>query len=569
MRDFAELCKDLAFDLQNVGLEAFLTSDISTSDARAISLKSSFSKKFEGSTSQDADALGLKVFLESNEICRTFRLEAKRLFHEEVIGEVKHILDDIFFRGPEQLYTWSDFEQDTMVGPGASLGARSYNFYTKLFDSTLTYTDDRLPHYYLRSLRPTSSWAAAEKQRSTEYGFARVVGNRLSFAPKTSKISRPICTEPSLNMFFQLGVGSLFERLLRRHFKIDLSTQQANNRRLARLGSFDGSFGTIDLKSASDTVSLTLLKQILPPYVYRWLEMFRSEQTILPDGSVCELHMVSSMGNGFTFPLQTLLFATIVRACYRVLGIKPKFSDSGPENFGVYGDDIIVERQAYHFVVDCLGLFGFTVNEEKSFNVGAFRESCGGDYYKGADIRGIYVKHLRDEADVYSAINRLVRWCSQSGIPLPTVIRRLSSWCRYLPVPTHAGDTEGLKVPLKYLGRTHRDKDTGCIKYRALVPVPVRFKAPTGDAGGKRYYPGKRKRQIGVNESGLLVAFVGGFIQDGRITLRNEEQRRFKVRTRRTPHWDYYDSAEQCAQVHDWEVMYGMLLDSNSIQAAA
>jgi hypothetical protein len=560
MHTSAELRSALLVDLRKAEVP-WLTSDMDLATARCASLSNAFLKKSVDDISPGADDACLSLFEKANSACEAYSLRASKLFHDEVIGEVKHILDDIFFSGPDLLVSSSDFDELIGVGPGAAIGARSFNFYTKLFDSTLSYTDSQLPVLYARAISSNPTWALAEKQRAQKYGFRMVEGNRLSFVPKTASMSRSICTEPSLNMLFQRGLGLVFERLLRRHFRISLSTQPDLNKNLARLGSLDGSFGTIDLKSASDSVSLTLLKQILPAYVYSWLVRFRSPSVTLPGGRSLQLHMVSSMGNGFTFPLQTLIFATIVRACYRVLGIKSEYVDGKPSNFGIFGDDIIVRKDAYAFVVDCLGLFGFTVNDEKSFNVGPFRESCGGDFFKGAEVRGVYVKSLKHRTDVYSTINRLMRWSSLSGVMLPTVMKLLTPRVRFLPVPWHASDAEGIKIPRKFLIQPALD-ETGCTIYRALSPVPVSFKAPSGEAERPRFYPGRQKRFITFNADGVVVSLVGGYIRNGRITLRSEDSkvlRRFKVRYCKTPHWDFYRSAAEKQQVHDWEVMYELM----------
>jgi len=559
MRDYAKLYDCLKADL-TMSEPLPITSDLGIDAVRATSLMSSFLKKNVDVVKPDSDAKCLELFLECNSRCQVFELQPRKLFHDVVVNEMKIILEDCFIDGPSLRVGLSDLDERLMPGPGASLGARSYNFYSKLFDSPLTYTGDRLPYYYTRAVRQNPTWANAEKARDSRFGMRKVVGNSLSFVPKTSTISRSICTEPSLNMLYQKALGSVFEDQLRRKFKISLTSQPELNRSLAWLGSTNGSFGTIDLKSASDSVSLNLLKEIMPAFVFDWIKDFRSPHVTLPGGSVVELHMVSSMGNGFTFPLQTLIFAACVRACYQVLGIKPKYSKRGPSNFGVFGDDIVVRKDAYQFVVECLEMLGFTVNITKSFNVGAFRESCGGDYYDGHLVRGVYVKSLSQQSDVYSTINRLMRWSARSGIPLVHTINQISGGLRFLPVPFHAGDTEGLKVPFKALKRITRDENQ-CIYYDALVPLPTSFKAPTGEAEN-RHYPGKTNREIGYNPEGLVVSFVGGYIRDGRITLRDESHeglQRFKVRRRKTPHWDYYDSADQSDRVRDWEVMYEMM----------
>jgi hypothetical protein len=538
MQSFAIAFHRLQEDLPKT--DHILTSDMDLSSARALWLRNSFLKKFEDAKSADADTKALGLFLRSNERCRTFALKPARLFEEELIGGVKNLFDGYFHDGPYQTLALSAIAEGFMTGPGASRGVVSDNFYTKLFDSNLTCTSDPLYRDYRCAILDWPRWNSAENARESHLGHSIVEGNRLSFVPKTAVISRTICTEPNLNMLFQKGIGSFIEAQLLQRWKHSLENQQFINRRMAQLGSIDGSFGTIDLSCASDSVSLNLLREILPPYVYRWLARARSPITVLPDGSRLELHMVSSMGNAFTFPLQTILFASIVVTCYDLLSIPLIDRASRTMNFGVFGDDIIVTRKSYDFVVRALELFGFEVNEDKSFNTGNFRESCGGDYFKGRNIRGVYIKSLSTSADVYSAINRLVRWSAQSGIMLKRTVSYLLTLVEFLPVPADAGDAEGIKVPVAPPG-LKMDKNTGGFVYRYLSSRPMSFRPPT-TAEELRLYPsmGKR-REIFFNPDGLLTSFVGGFIRDGRITVRSDRER-FKIRHRVTSSWSDPDA---------------------------
>jgi hypothetical protein len=335
-------------------------------------------------------------------------------------------------------------------------------------------------------------------------------------------------------MFLQKGIGFVLEQQLKRRFKIDLSQQPKLNRQLARRGSIDGSFGTIDLSSASDSVSLKMLRLILPDELLFWLELARSPHVIFPDGTSNELHMVSSMGNGFTFPLESLIFSTIVVACYRTLGISPSYDHNGPTNWAVFGDDIIVRKDAYDFVVRTLKMFGFVVNDQKSFNSGYFRESCGGDYFRGHNIRGVYCKSLKTSADVYSAINRLIRWSTESGVVLTKTLSMLKRKVDYLPIPFHDGDAEGIKTPYPPIG-LHRDRN-GSVKYKALAKVSDSIRMPISDDQQLYFRHYKRRRETFYNASGLMVALVGGAIRNGRVSVRNSTDK-FKIRHRVTPCW--------------------------------
>jgi len=560
MHDYAAVFQCLQDELPKT--DHILTSDMSVRDAEALWLRNSFLKKFEGRKAVDADSKALALFLRSNERCRTFALKPERLFEEELIGEVKVIFDQFFHRGPDLPLDLLEISEGFMTGPGASQGATSDNFYTKLFDSNLTCTTERLYRDYRCAISRWPAWNHAEIARQTMFDHKVVVGNRLSFVAKTTDISRTICTEPNLNMLFQKGIGAYLDQQMLKRWKISMSYQQSWNRWLARKGSIDGSFGTIDLSSASDSVSLTLLREILPPYVFRWLERTRSPFVTLPGGERCELHMVSSMGNAFTFPLQTMLFASLVVASYKLMGIKPEACSSERANWGVFGDDIIVRKDSYEFVVRALQMFGFEVNVGKSFNSGYFRESCGGDYYHGFDIRGVYMKHLSTSADVYSIINRLVRWCARSGILLPKTIRKLLDMVEFLPIPVDAGDAEGIKVPYAPTSLA-RSPETGGVIYRYLSQVPMSFALPESE-DDTRYYPlsrGQKRRKVSYNPDGLLTSVVGGFIRNGRVSVRNSDRVRFKVRRRVTSSWSGSAAAGSLkSRGDDWKVVAEWLL---------
>lgn len=577
MRDYAALNDDLQADLGDT--DCMLTSDALLSDANRLWLRNSFWKKFQDDVSPDADSKCLELFLQSNTLCREWRLKPAAMFHEEVIGEVKTQFDNLFFRGPDRRLTSAGILRGVGVGPGASLGAGSNDFYTKLFCSTLTGTSEQLYREYLYSISTHRGLLSAELARKSVYGQETVVGNRLSFVPKTSSISRSICTEPILNMFFQKGIGAVLEDLLSYEFRINLDKQPIFNRRMAQKGSVDGSYGTIDLSSASDSVSLNLLKEVLPPYVMRWLSLCRSPFVTLPNGDVEELHMVSSMGNGFTFPLETLLFAVIVTSCYRVLGIRPRYASDHPSNFAVFGDDIIVRSDAYEFVCDALRLFGFRVNDTKSFNTGWFRESCGGDFFRGKDIRGIYIKSLKTRSDVYSSINRLVRWSAKTGILLPRTIERLSGWVKFLPVPYSAGDTEGIKVPCPP-DDLKRNRN-GSVVYYAVVPETndVVFSHAPEETVRYPKHLSRRMRNAFYNAEGVLQSLLGGYIQSpkgeilpdgddtpssrrGRAAVRLIDGSRTKIQRRVTHNWRDLYMVESSTQDDDWFVVNALYFKS-------
>jgi len=207
-----------------------------------------------------------------------------------------------------------------------------------------------------------------------------VDSGRVSFVPKNWKTDRAIVVEPMLNTMFQAGVGDF---LAARLSKFGLSIRdQTRNQNLARLGSINGALATLDLSSASDTISKELVADLLPLDWFTFLSFGRSVRVKLGDEEIL-LEKFSSMGNGFTFPLETLIFYSLAFACCE-----------GRERSEVscYGDDIIIPSHRFDLLCEVLRCTGFIPNEEKSFKDGPFRESCGKDYLLGTDIRPCYVK---------------------------------------------------------------------------------------------------------------------------------------------------------------------------------
>jgi len=359
-------------------------------------------------------------------------------------------------------------------------------------------------------------------------------------------------------MFYQKGVQGALELRLREVVGIDFTNQPDENSELARIGSLNGRFGTIDLKSASDSLSMSLMREILPSRAFSVLNSFRSPRTTLPSGETIDLHMISSMGNAYTFPLQTILFTAIVYAVYSVYGIHPvhfRGRQHGESNFAVFGDDIIVLKGCYDLTVRMLEVFGFRVNIDKSFNQGPFRESCGSDFSSGLNVRGVYIKHLRDANDYYSAINRLNRWSARHGVLLLNLVGYLQSMVRFLPIPADEDYSAGIKVPLFCLTKRKINLDTGGIMYRYSSLRSRRISLPPRKQADKRFL------RWFENTDGLLLALLAGSIRNGSISLRSTE-RCANIRKRWSSRWDFIPFArgESRDYSENWKVFTALNL---------
>lgn len=270
-------------------------------------------------------------------------------------------------------------------------------------------------------------------------GVEVVDGSRLVTVPKNAKTDRAICIEPDLNMFLQKGIGNMIRRRLQR---LGLLTPYAalDNQRAAQEGSANDRLATIDLSGASDSIHLGLVWELLPSDWFAHLERVRSPEVVLPNGDRKVLTKVSSMGNGYTFELETLMFWAIAKATTDLLGyghVRPL----------VFGDDIIVHRDVAWPLIEVLRSVGFLTNVKKTFVSGPFRESCGKHYFNGSDVTPFYVRSAIDTVErIYWLHNSLKRWALfPYGIDssLRPLIERIRGWVDKkvdFPVPDGYGD---------------------------------------------------------------------------------------------------------------------------------
>lgn len=226
--------------------------------------------------------------------------------------------------------------------------------------------------------------------------------NRFFTVPKDSQKDRGCCVEASANIILQKCVGKQIRNCYNKAYQADLQNDQRKHQLLAQRGSAGLiDVCTIDLSNASDTISWKLVKMLLPSRWWRLLNSLRAGFTEI-EGKIVKLEKFSSMGNGFTFELETLLFRSLIKVTC------PSEFDS------TYGDDMICGSECAKALEKVLPFFGFTINEKKSFREGPFRESCGGDFFDGVPVRAHYLKEIPDEPQKWIALANGVR-CINNG----------------------------------------------------------------------------------------------------------------------------------------------------------
>jgi len=366
-----------------------------------------FLSKFKGlSLDYDLDDVALKKFSEFEDVCRKtnrrfrdlgvdplFRGSTVRL-HNAVVRKISRILGD---------FSAEDFFLDANWGPGAStLIKRKSASSVNKFQCETGITRD------LYSLLPSGTFELVYPhwgRHLDESGFPRFqVGNKVVTVPKDASTNRVIAIEPGINLWFQKSVGDIMRRKLLK-VGVDLRNQSVNQV-LSRQGSVSGALATVDLRSASDSIALAVVEELLPPRWFSVLDSCRSHYGTLK-GELVKWNKFSSMGNGFTFPLQSLIFYAIAKCCAEDTNTDLPVS--------VYGDDVILPTSSFELFRQMLDFYGFSVNPKKTYVSSYFRESCGAHWFAGCDVKPVYLKDkLSSICAIYRLANAVRRFAHRS-----------------------------------------------------------------------------------------------------------------------------------------------------------
>ncbi len=224
---------------------------------------------------------------------------------------------------------------------------------------------------------------------------------RVILVPKDSRGPRLISCEPVDFQWIQQGLQKAIYRLVEHHpltREHVFFTDQRFNQRGALLGSTTGRYATLDLKEASDRVSLDLVRLLFPEHLHRFLEASRSLSTVLPNGQELTLKKFAPMGSALCFPIMALTIWAILTA-------RAPNADTR-ECIYVYGDDVIVPTTFVESAISILEEFGLKINRSKSCTQGFFRESCGVDAFHGIDVTPVRFRTVWDtrrRANVYES----------------------------------------------------------------------------------------------------------------------------------------------------------------------
>lgn len=257
----------------------------------------------------------------------------------------------------------------------------------------------------------------------------RVKGSSSTTVPKDNSIDRFIAVEPTINMFLQQGLAEAMWKRMRK-WGLSLERDQEKHRRLACFGSITNRLATIDFSSMSDRVSCAVVSLLFPREWYCAFMDLRCPFTNV-NGEWVRCEMISSMGNATTFPLETLILWSLAVASSEPISYE-KSHVVRRRDIGTFGDDVILPSRDVPIFLEVCKVLGFVINVDKSFYGDEyFRESCGGDFFHGRDVRPIYLKafptptsRVSCEAHLYTTINRVIQKYIQYFGPLGYVYEK-------------------------------------------------------------------------------------------------------------------------------------------------
>lgn len=231
--------------------------------------------------------------------------------------------------------------------------------------------------------------------KNTEFGGDY---SRFAVVPKDSRGPRMISLEPAAVQYAQQALKDLIYDHVEKHpltrGHVNFRDQEIN-RKLALWGSLiERDIVTLDMKDASRRVTWRLVRALFPPTWVEALGATRTTGTVFKreDGSQdsFRLHMFAPMGSATCFPVESLVFWSLAVALL-TLGYGLDL-DEVLKGVYVYGDDIVLRGLPYKGILYSFPRFGLKFNEGKCCTGGYFRESCGMDAFRGAEVQPLRIK---------------------------------------------------------------------------------------------------------------------------------------------------------------------------------
>lgn len=243
-----------------------------------------------------------------------------------------------------------------------------------------------------------------------EYGPSpEELPSRVVCVPKDYRGPRVIAAMTAWKMYIQSAFDTLLRQFLKRSClrkAVDLN-DQSFNQEYARQASMNLRLATADLSDASDSIHFRVVSELLRyrPDLMQVVEALRAGRVTVGN-AVVEMTAAFTMGERFTFPLETVIFCLEIVTAY----IRDR-SDRGLLQLGritpgliahvvdltklrAYGDDLLFTRSLMGLVERRFAARGYLLNLSKCCYRGFFREACGGDFWMGENVTPLRPRQL-------------------------------------------------------------------------------------------------------------------------------------------------------------------------------
>lgn len=323
--------------------------------------------------------------------------------------------------------------------------------------------DDRRCLYDKFRDHPNVGYAVFSHLLETRLFTVCETGARASCVPKNNEKSRFINIETTFGCLLQRIDAKCIRDVLRIQLNdldvviedptlgISYDAQEIHRRMIA-----DSDYATVDFSNASDSVRLDVVSGMFPKHIVSLLERHRSEEVLFPDGPWAPAKL-SSMGNGFTFEVMTVLLLSIARQ------LDPTAR--------VYGDDVIIHNDVVDQFISVCSLISFQTNLDKTFVRSNFRESCGSFFHDDFGYIVCYDIHASETyQDVVTSHNKLYDILERSPIsqPLRDVIQAAVVKLSSLFPASLKGPYEPRNLDKYVFSQGYKKRHKSCPHHRSL-----------------------------------------------------------------------------------------------------
>lgn len=244
--------------------------------------------------------------------------------------------------------------------------------------------------------------------------------------PKSYKKRRVICENDPLRNFIgqalrkglEYGFTKLTQSPYHGSYRPDC---QDLSRFVVLVGSETHHIATIDLSSASDSISSTFAQFVLPVWMFNTLNSTRATKLKIGKSKVMN-NIFFTSGAACCFNSEMYIFGAVVEAAISYHAFWVSTPDTYKKELRrlmsdviIYGDDIIVPDECFEIVCEFLQICRFTVNLSKSYaHDSNFRESCGMDAYDGAEVSSLYFPRANlnwDSTELFASLAKLQQAC--------------------------------------------------------------------------------------------------------------------------------------------------------------